>query len=203
MEGMRSQREIRQPGDRAVAPGGLALVQAFVNSVNVEFGPDEFASVEGLNRWLARNGFAPPATAPDDLDLARTITLREALRGLLRENNGAPTDERARRALEQVARECPLVVGFDGGGPDPVLRPTRPELPGVWAAVLAATVEARLDGTWQRLKSCNEHRCEWAFYDRSRNRGSRWCSMAVCGTRAKMATYRGTRATANAGSSGG
>ncbi|MEU0939533.1 CGNR zinc finger domain-containing protein [Embleya sp. NPDC005971] len=174
-----------------------------MNSVNVEFGPDEFASAQGLNRWLARNGFAPTATAPDDLDLARTITLREALRSLLRENNGAPADERARRVLDRIARECPLVVGFDGGAPDTLLRPARTELPGVWAAVLAATVEARLDGTWQRLKSCSEHRCEWAFYDRSRNRGSRWCSMAVCGTRAKMATYRGTRATSNAGASGG
>lgn len=65
--------------------------------------------------------------------------------------------------------------------------------------ILAVVVEAAGDGSWQRLKACREHRCEWAFYDRARNRSGRWCSMAVCGTRSKMQTYRqGLRAPAGA-----
>ena len=37
--------------------------------------------------------------------------------------------------------------------------------------------------------------CGWAFYDRSSNASAIWCSMAVCGGRAKaIAYYRRRRA---------
>ncbi|WP_440098405.1 CGNR zinc finger domain-containing protein [Streptosporangium sp. H16] len=180
----------RQPGDRAVAPGPLALVQAFVNSVNVEFGPDRFATAEGLATWLERNGLGGPGVEPGELDRRDAVILREALRALLRENNGGPPDPQARRTIEHVARACPLVVGFDGEAGPLGLRPALTDVRGALATVLASVADAVADGSWQRLKACGEHRCEWVFYDRSRNRGSRWCSMSVCGTRAKMRTYR-------------
>jgi predicted RNA-binding Zn ribbon-like protein len=57
--------------------------------------------------------------------------------------------------------------------------------------VLAITGRAMLDGTWRRLKTCPGHDCGWAFYDHSRNQTGRWCSMSVCGGRAKArAHYR-------------
>ncbi|WP_156754452.1 CGNR zinc finger domain-containing protein [Actinokineospora pegani] len=175
-----------QPGDRAAAPGGLALVQSFVNSVNVEHGPDEFETTDGLARWLGRNGFtAADLGEPDRRD---AVALREALRSLLRENNGAEQDTAAHRVVEHVARDCPLVLRVGAGGI--ALGPAHDDVRGALGAVLAKVAEAATDGSWQRLKACQEHRCEWAFYDRSRNRASRWCSMQVCGTRAKMRVYR-------------
>ena len=36
-----------------------------------------------------------------------------------------------------------------------------------------------------RIKSCADFRCAWLFYDTSRNRSRRWCSMEDCGNRAK------------------
>ncbi|MFH8617783.1 CGNR zinc finger domain-containing protein [Streptomyces sp. NPDC017979] len=192
-------REVRQPGDRAVAPGRLSLVQSFVNSVNVEFGPDEFTSTERMRRWLAHHGLAGPALDPSEPDRRDAIALREALRALLRENNGADPDSEARAVLAHIARDCPIVAGFDDDGAHLGLQPALTDMRGVLATILAASVSAVSDGSWQRLKACREHRCEWAFYDRSRNRGSRWCSMAVCGTRAKMRTYReGKRAESRA-----
>ncbi|WP_062435659.1 CGNR zinc finger domain-containing protein [Herbidospora daliensis] len=172
-----------QPGDREIAPGPLALVQSFVNSLNLEFGPDEFATTEAAGRWLARHGFTIEV---GELDRRDAVTLREALRAVLRENNGAAPDREARLAIDHVARDCPLVLSGETLG----LRPVQPDLRGVFATILGAVAAAVADGSWPRLKACREHRCEWAFYDRSRNRGSRWCSMAVCGTRAKMRTYR-------------
>ncbi|WP_063819462.1 CGNR zinc finger domain-containing protein [Herbidospora cretacea] len=172
-----------QPGDRETAPGPLALVQSFVNSVNVEFGPDEFATAEGVERWLARHGLS---AAVGELDRRDAVTLREALRAVLRENNGSAPDREARLTIGHVARDCPLVLSGETLG----LRPAQQDLRGVFATVLGAVASAVADGSWSRLKTCREQRCEWAFYDRSRNRGSRWCSMAVCGTRAKMRTYR-------------
>jgi predicted RNA-binding Zn ribbon-like protein len=64
---------------------------------------------------------------------------------------------------------------------------------GVHAAiglVLGAVHEARADGTWPRLKACPGRHCGWAFYDHSRNGGSTWCSMRVCGGREKARAYR-------------
>jgi predicted RNA-binding Zn ribbon-like protein len=33
----------------------------------------------------------------------------------------------------------------------------------------------------------------WAFYDRSKNRSGHWCSMRVCGNRAKARQFRERR----------
>ena len=41
-----------------------------------------------------------------------------------------------------------------------------------------------------RLKACRQETCGWVFYDGSRNRSSSWCSMRVCGGRAKASSYR-------------
>ncbi|GAB3473974.1 CGNR zinc finger domain-containing protein [Amycolatopsis cihanbeyliensis] len=182
-----------QPGNRAEAPGRLALVQSFVNSVNVEFGPDEFATAEGFRRWLARNELVSRSVEPEELDRTDAIALREAMRALLRENNDAPADPRARRTVRHIARNCPMVVRFAGETGDPELGPAQPDVRGALGTVLAHMMGAVHDGSWQRLKACQEHRCAWAFYDRSRNRASRWCSMSVCGARAKMRVYRQAR----------
>ena len=50
--------------------------------------------------------------------------------------------------------------------------------------------EAIASGTWSRLKCCRNHACRWAFYDDSKNRSATWCSMQICGNRAKTRTYR-------------
>lgn len=180
---------MRQPGDREVAPDRLALVQDFVNSVNIEFGPDEFATAAGLARWMERLGLPAGETEVTETDRRRAVELREALRALMRENNGGEPDPAARSVIERVAAHCPLVLGFDESGA-PGLRPGRDGVVGLMGQVLGIVVEAAREGTWPRLKSCHDHRCEWAFYDRARNRSGRWCSMAVCGTRSKMRAYR-------------
>jgi len=40
------------------------------------------------------------------------------------------------------------------------------------------------------VKACEGSTCTLLFIDRTRGRGRRWCSMAVCGNRAKQAAYR-------------
>ncbi|GIH23832.1 hypothetical protein Aph01nite_21420 [Acrocarpospora phusangensis] len=252
-----------QAADRAEAPGALGLVQMFVNSVNIEFGPDEFATADGLAAWLARHSLGTIAVG--ELDRHDAVALREAVRALLRENNGAGPDLEARRTMAHIARNCPLVVSFgtghaigpSGSDPEPThedsgssaadagptgvarglagvtggpigvtggevrsaggpavlaggpsgasddrqgvgrlgFRPVLSDIRGALAVILASVAGAVADGSWQRLKACHEPRCEWIFYDRSRNRGSRWCSMAVCGTRAKMRVYREAKRT--------
>jgi predicted RNA-binding Zn ribbon-like protein len=43
---------------------------------------------------------------------------------------------------------------------------------------------------WSKLKLCGSDTCRWAFYDRSKNHTSRWCTMATCGNRAKARRFR-------------
>ena len=41
-----------------------------------------------------------------------------------------------------------------------------------------------------RVKACEGHRCTLVFADHTRSRARRWCSMAICGNRAKHAAHR-------------
>ena len=41
----------------------------------------------------------------------------------------------------------------------------------------------------ERVKQCEGDQCGWLFFDTSRNRSRRWCSMADCGNRAKARRF--------------
>ncbi len=41
-----------------------------------------------------------------------------------------------------------------------------------------------------RVKACEGHSCTLVFADHTRRRARRWCSMAICGNRAKQAAHR-------------
>jgi predicted RNA-binding Zn ribbon-like protein len=43
------------------------------------------------------------------------------------------------------------------------------------------------------IKSCEGPTCTLLFLDKTHSRARRWCSMAVCGNRAKQAAHRGRR----------
>jgi predicted RNA-binding Zn ribbon-like protein len=40
------------------------------------------------------------------------------------------------------------------------------------------------------IKTCEGHGCTLIFSDHTQRRGRRWCSMAICGNRAKQASHR-------------
>jgi predicted RNA-binding Zn ribbon-like protein len=167
-----------QPGGRLPAPEPLALVQAFVNTVDREHGPDLFDAREDVEAWAAFRGLDPPA----DLDAAREV--REALRELLWANNASgPSDVTAAIAvLDRAAASL-----------KPRFSPPRLSGPGALAAVLSAAFLAMADGSWERLKACPGDHCGWAFYDRSANASATWCSMRICGNRSKTRAYYSRR----------
>jgi predicted RNA-binding Zn ribbon-like protein len=59
--------------------------------------------------------------------------------------------------------------------------------------LLIAVTSSMAAGSWDRLKVCANEACQLAFYDSSRNRSARWCSMARCGNRMKGRAYRERR----------
>jgi predicted RNA-binding Zn ribbon-like protein len=172
-------------------PNQLDLVIDYVNTLDVEEGTDELARPEGLRRWLAERGALDPSRtgAPSDTDHQQAIRLREALRELMLANNGGTRKDEAGRELERVARRGVLGIHFDGGGSISI-GPDAEGFAAALARLLVPVAYALSDGSWQRVKACRAADCNWAFYDRSRNRSGVWCEMAVCGNRTKVRAYR-------------
>jgi predicted RNA-binding Zn ribbon-like protein len=170
------------------APGELELVREFVNTNDFDEATELLTSPEKLGEWLAAHGLEiDRALKPRDLD--RAIELREALRALLLANAGEPLDPDAIAQLNESAARIRLLVRFDDSGSSSL----DSEKGGIECAlgeILAIVHRSMADGTWPRLKACREETCVWAFYDTSRNRSAHWCSMAVCGNRAKARNYR-------------
>jgi predicted RNA-binding Zn ribbon-like protein len=178
-----------QPGRRPPAPGALRVVQLFVNTNDLEDGIDELADADALRGWLEAHGLLEPGRRVTEADVEQAIAVREALRNLLLANNGGPVDPVALETLNRAAGSAQLVVRFDESG-RPRLAASAPDVEGAMARILAIVNDAQVEDTWPRLKVCPEDTCRWAFYDHSRNRSSTWCSMAVCGNRAKARAYR-------------
>jgi predicted RNA-binding Zn ribbon-like protein len=64
------------------------------------------------------------------------------------------------------------------------------------AAVARSGAEIIAEGTQARLRLCANPHCGLFFYDDSRTRRRRWCSMAVCGNRSKVAAFARKHASA-------
>ena len=174
---------------RPQAPGRLGLVQAFVNTLDVEPGREELDSARALRDWLVAHDLARPRDTVNDEDLRRAQELREALRALLLANNGSPIDPSALAVLNRVGEEAALRISFD----EQALPHLHPGAPGGLAglgSLVAIVFVAMTDGTFPKLKACAEQTCTWAFYDSSRNHSRTWCDMAVCGNRVKVRAFR-------------
>jgi predicted RNA-binding Zn ribbon-like protein len=184
------------PGDRQVqasaAPGDLESVRAFVNTLDIEQGTDDFAAAAGLGRWLSGRGLAA-AVMVSAADLASAVALREALRGVLREHAGHSSDTAQAAGpvheLAAIAAGLPVRLGADEGGAIAAV-PAATGVRGALARLLLIAATAAANGTWTRLKACAADDCQWAFYDRSPTRNGRWCTMSICGSRAKSRAYR-------------
>jgi predicted RNA-binding Zn ribbon-like protein len=64
------------------------------------------------------------------------------------------------------------------------------------AAVARSAAEIIAEGARARLRLCANPHCGLFFYDNSRTRRRRWCSMAVCGNRSKVAAFAHKHASA-------
>jgi predicted RNA-binding Zn ribbon-like protein len=183
---------------RQEAPGELELVRAFVNTVDLEPGIEQLREPEDLRRWLVEHGLGPADVRVGRSDLRRAIELREALRAILAAHtDGAPGAPDASRALDEFAGRARLQLRFDDRG-GARLEPAARGVNGALGRLLAIVHGAIADGSWNRLKACRDHECAWAFYDNTKNHSGAWCTMDVCGNRAKARSYRTRRAEAAA-----
>ncbi|MGW6460043.1 ABATE domain-containing protein, partial [Streptomyces sp. NPDC055078] len=135
--------------ERSPAPGGLALIEALVNTLDIESGADALDTGEGRARF---------GLTPADVPAARE--LREALRAACIAHTGGPPPT----ALGRLLADAPLLVTLT---PDGAATLT-PASPGTLLSRIAAAIAASsAAGTWSRLKACEAPDCQWAYYDRS------------------------------------
>ncbi|MEV5956243.1 CGNR zinc finger domain-containing protein [Streptomyces sp. NPDC051987] len=162
--------------ERSPAPGGLALVEALVNTLDLESGTDTLDTADGRARLGITEAELSPARA-----------LRESLRASLLAHAGYPP-HREVIPLSDLLAQAPLYVAVDPADGSAALTPADPAP--LLSRIAAAVAMALVEGTWTRLKACEADTCHWAYYDRSPAGRGRWCSMQVCGARQKMRRYR-------------
>jgi predicted RNA-binding Zn ribbon-like protein len=129
--------------------------------------------------------------------LARAVRLRDALRnafGAMVRSERIPRD--GAEAINEVLR---ITEGHDelvNNGAAWKLEFIAREggLDWLLAAIARSAAEILVEGREARLRSCANPGCELFFCDKSRTHRRRWCSMAICGNRHKVASFARRRA---------
>ena len=174
----------------APAPGGLGLVQDFLNTIAVYDYPDLMADTTLADEWAAnavrawsavRGGDAQPPSLTE-ADLARLRSLRGTIAKLV---TGEPTQG---RATGSVSASFAL---SDAG--DVRLEPSGSGWRWLASALWGEILLGQQDGTWRRLKQCHNHRCRSTFYDRSKNNSGVWHNVKTCGNAANLRASRARR----------
>jgi predicted RNA-binding Zn ribbon-like protein len=184
--------------EHRLAPPPLLLVQAYINTLDLDLRTDILAHADEARAWLADAGLRDPGQPglAADLELARAF--RESLRAMIGRNTGGPSlTEAGLRPLEQVTSEAAprLEVTADCQVELECSEDGRRLADGL-AGLLLTIRDAQADGSWDRMKLCGNPDCLWAFYDRSHSRQGAWCDMASCGNRLKNRSLRARRAQA-------
>src|SRR5579864_7094131 len=126
--------------DRQTATGDIGLVQAFVNTVDLQDGPEELSDPNTLKAWLVANSLLDASQPVDAPDLRHAIALREAIRAVIGANSGSKVYPVDIATLNEAAAKSGLRMRFGADG-----RPRlEPETKGVVGAMgrIVATVYA-------------------------------------------------------------
>ena len=198
-------------------PAEIAVLETLCNTVDrhtygahaakpVE-GRDLLATPAGLQQWFAaadllsghaeRDAGRPVvehAATVDADELEQVRSLRDGLRSWLQLRQGSPFDAVALRRCDEVLSglrlQAALVRPAKQKDARVALVPAGSGVTEVLERVITDLVTAELTGTLARLKICHALDCQFAYYDHSRSRTSRWCSMETCGNRIKTRRYR-------------
>lgn len=179
------------PDETKPAPMPLLLVQAFLNTRDVDEDRDLLAELGPARDWLTDAGLLPAGATLSEAELESARSLREGIRSLLLPRSDEPDALAPLRELTETRRPRLTV---DETGTLSLAPPRGKDLGvGLFELLLIAR-QAQEDGTWARLRECANPDCRWVFYDRSRNRQGHWCEMAVCGNRVKNRRLRARQA---------
>jgi predicted RNA-binding Zn ribbon-like protein len=183
----------------------------FLNSIAtpVDRPIDWLDNGDGLLRWLAQAMLVPgnaldtlkERAMPSELDKVadQARDLREWFRGFVQKHLGRPLPPSALRELGPLNRLLERDEKFSrisrhrhGDGDRLELQLMRrwrsPE--SLLLPIGEALAKFVCEEDFAAVKACEGHSCTLVFVDHTRRRARRWCSMAICGNRAKQAAHR-------------
>jgi predicted RNA-binding Zn ribbon-like protein len=149
----------------------------------------QIVSAERGSNLLALSGSDPEAA---QTLLSRSIRLRDALRKAF----GAIVKKEAiaREWVEPINEILRITEGHDEivQGDDTwkmQFKAREESLDWLLAAIARSAAEIIVEGAQARVRICANPACGLFFSDKSRTRRRRWCSMAICGNRHKVASF--------------
>ena len=174
----------------ASAPGGLGLVQDFLNTAAVGHHPDLLTdaalardwATAALRTWSDLRGVRTQAPELQEADLTKLRSLREAIARLIA---GEPPTGR-----ETAASSVTFALADTG---EVRLEPAGSGWHWLASALWSEILLSQQDGSWRRVKRCHNHLCTSTFYDRSKNNSGVWHNVKTCGNAANLRASRARR----------
>jgi predicted RNA-binding Zn ribbon-like protein len=187
---------------------GLDFLNSKATPVDVTI--DWISDGRGFVDWLRQAELVPPAelgeivarATPGELDrvAGQARDLREWFRAFVKDHAGRPIGADALeelapliRLLERDEAYGRIVVKADehGHGSLALAKFRRWRSPeSLLIPVGEAIAKVVVEDDFTYIKPCEGHNCTLMFVDRTRARARRWCSMGVCGNRAKVSAHR-------------
>jgi predicted RNA-binding Zn ribbon-like protein len=187
----------------------------FLNSIASPTGtPVEWlGNGKDLLDWLDASGLVPPEVlssmrrtcVPGELDAvaAQARALREWFRGFVYQHKGKRLRAEAlkdlaplNRILEREQQYGQIIRRERGQDAQtrsalawhPMRRWQTPDT--LLMPIAQAMAELISNDDFTHVKACEGPTCTLLFFDRTHSRAKRWCSMSICGNRAKQAAHR-------------
>ncbi len=187
----------------ALLLGGRLAID-FANIPSYPGNPTQHLSWEELIAFLQaaqivseERGASLLALSGSDPDAAQTLLSRSVrLRDALRKGFGAMVQKErfVREWAEPINQILRITEGhdelvFEGNSWKMEFQAREGGLDWLLAAIARSAAEIIVEGAQARLRICANPGCGLFFSDNSRTHRRRWCSMAICGNRHKVASF--------------
>jgi predicted RNA-binding Zn ribbon-like protein len=185
---------------------GGRLCLDFVNTIDPRHGADRLEYLpdfDALADWAAWSGAMPAehrkplrlhaAAAPARAAAVhrRALALRENLYELFRPTTSTRLDDRLDAFNRELRRASRHAILIGDGASFQIEWDATHELDQMLWPIARSAVDLLADArALQRVRECDGHNCGWLFLDTSKAGRRRWCSMDICGNRAKSQRYR-------------
>jgi predicted RNA-binding Zn ribbon-like protein len=186
---------------------GLDFLNSVATPADVQI--DWISDGDGLLAWLAQARLVPPEVlasirkraVPGEIDrvASRARGLREWFRSFVRAHQGKPLKAADLEELEPLNRLLERDEGFEelvaqkqgSSNPFQLQRSRRWHSPeSLLLPIAEALAKFVSEEDFSDIRACAGTTCTLIFVDHTRGRSRRWCSMGICGNRAKQTAHR-------------